>query len=84
MTAMKRILLILLTLAMLMSLVPTAFAADGEVTKERVYVLQRANTSGGSEPNMQYESAYPIDYYWDGVFSGWPFPAIYTKLSPNG
>lgn len=40
MTAMKRILLILLTLAMLMALAPTSFAADGEVTEEKTYVLQ--------------------------------------------
>ena len=63
MTAMKRILLILLTLAMLLSLVPTAFAADGEVTEADTYVLQRKGvlstkpyTNLGA--NYQYLSPY--------------------------
>ena len=62
MTAMKRILLILLTLAMFISLVPTAFAADGEITEADTYVLQRAETSGGTNPNMQYESVYSLQW----------------------
>ena len=72
MTAMKRILLILLTLAMLLSLVPTAFAAEGEVTEANTYVLQRKGS--GPYPdytyygvNFQYQSPYETYFTYEGI-----------------
>ena len=72
MTAMKRILLILLTLAMLMSLVPTAFAAEGAVTEADTYVLQRKGS--GPYPdytyygvNFQYQSPYETYFTYEGI-----------------
>lgn len=68
MTVTRRILLILLTLAMFISLVPTAFAADGEITEADTYVLQRKGL-GGKYPdlvdygtNYQYKSPYESKY----------------------
>lgn len=58
MTMFKRVLMILLTLAMVISLVPTAFAVDGEITEADTYVLQR----GGVGTNLVYSSPYSADY----------------------
>ena len=70
MTATRRLLLILLTLAMVVSVVPTAFAAD-DVTANDVYVLQRKGmgppdyTDYGT--NYQYKSPYESVYVYNGT-----------------
>lgn len=81
MTMFKRVLMILLTLAMVISLVPTAFAVDGEITEADTYVLQRAEASGGTNPNMQYESVYSLQWVWDGTAHN-TYPGIFTMNSP--
>ena len=86
MTKVRRILTALIVLAMVISMVPVGYAA--EVTADDVYVLKRTTTNYGTGestgPNMQFESLYQLEYNWNDVFAGKPYPAIYSMLDPDG
>lgn len=70
MKILKRVVLLLLTLALMLSMVPAAVADVGE---EDIYVLQRA--LDGAEPNLAYASPYSFDYKYvitkDNIMAGW-------------
>lgn len=68
MKAVRRIILFVLTLALVMSVIPAGLA----VTKDESYALYRTDS-----PNMQYESLSPVNYTYLGGAT-YVQPAIYT------
>ena len=77
MTTGKRMLLLVMVLAVLMSTVPAAFAEE-EITEKNTYVLQRA--SGGTEPNVSYASPYSFDYTYNGT-TGWKTVEMFSMYN---
>ena len=66
MNALKKILVMLFVIALVLSMVPAAFAA--EVTEESTYVLKRVNASGDSHgANIMYSSLYVPEFTYNGT-----------------
>ncbi|MBP3412323.1 MAG: SpaH/EbpB family LPXTG-anchored major pilin [Oscillospiraceae bacterium] len=67
MTAIKRIFVLLMAFTLILSLFPTALAADED--DEAVYVLHYGVTDDGyTGPDKQYFSPYLVDYNYDSAF----------------
>lgn len=72
MKAVRRVILFVLTLALVMSVIPTGFAGENDT-----YVLQRSQTLSTDAPNMQYSSASNVCYTYDGS-STYILPVLYN------
>ena len=72
---------LLLALAIVFSMAPSAFAA--EITEDDTYVLQRQGGTGEfAGPNMQYSSPHAADYVYNGE-NGRNYPALYTMYNSS-
>lgn len=65
MKILKRVVLLLLTLALMLSMVPVGFA--DEITEDDVYVLQRAKEDNSTGPNLQYSSPFTHLYKYNAA-----------------